>query len=266
MRAGDLRILPNFLIIGAQKSGTTTLYKYLNEHPAVERSFTQEVHYFDLNFHRGLPWYRAHFPTALRAQSFKREFGLDLQTGEASAYYMFHPLVCGRVRATLPDVRLLVVLRDPTERAWAQYLQNRSHNLEDLSFEDAIGREAERIAGERQRLIDDETATSFEYREHSYLSRGIYVDQIREWFEIFGREQIHILSSEKLLFDDPVPIVEGVQNFLGLSRSTPKQLRIYSREPKEPLNDAIRNRLNDHFRPHNQRLFDFLGIDFGWER
>jgi hypothetical protein len=264
-RTGALRVLPNFIIIGAQKSGTTRLYSYLNQHHAVARSFTQEVHYFDLNFHRRLPWYRAHFPSIFRARRFRRTFRTDLQTGEASAYYMFHPLACKRVRATLPDVRLIVVLRDPVERAWAQYLQNRDTNLESLVFEDAVEREEERLAGERQRLIDDETATSFSYREHSYLSRGIYVDQIRPWIELFGRKQIHIVSSEELLFHNPVSVVERVQDFLALPRAIPKRLRIYPREAKVPMNGATRNRLKEHFRPHNHRLFEYLGIDFGWE-
>ena len=120
-RTSRLRILPRYLIIGAQKSGTTTLYEYLNQHPAVARSFIQEVHFFDLNFARGLEWYRAHFPTYLRREYVRSRRRMELITGEASAYYLFHPLVCARVRETLPDVRLIVVLRDPVERAWAHY-------------------------------------------------------------------------------------------------------------------------------------------------
>ena len=262
----SLRILPDFLIIGAQKSGTTTLYTYLNQHPAVAQAFTQEVHYFDLNFHRGLSWYRAHFPTYLHARGIRRALGANLLTGEASAYYLFHPRVCERVWATIPHVRLIIVLRDPVERAWAQYLQNRATKLEDLAFEDAIDREEERLAGERRRLIEDESATSFSYREHSYLSRGIYVDQIRPWMELFPREQIHIVSSEELLFRDPASIIAQVQDFLALPRRPLEHLRIYPREAEVPINDATRTRLRKHFCPHNQRLFEYLGRDFGWGR
>jgi hypothetical protein len=262
----SVRILPNFLIIGAQKSGTTTLYAYLNQHPAVARALTQEVHYFDLNFHRGLSWYRAHFPTTGYARRIRGALGTDLLTGEASAYYLFHPRVCRRVWATLPQARLIIVLRDPVERAWAQYLQNRATNLEDLAFEDAIDREQERLAGEQRRLLEDDTASSFSYREHSYLSRGIYVDQIRPWMELFPREQIHIVSSEELLFRDPVSIVAQVQDFLGLPRRPLEQLRIYPSEAGVPINDATRARLREHFGLHNQRLFEYLGRDFGWGR
>jgi hypothetical protein len=262
----SIRILPDFLIIGAQKSGTTTLYAYLNQHPAVAEAFTQEVHYFDLNFHRGLSWYRAHFPTTVYARRIRGALGTNLQTGEASAYYLFHPQVCRRVWATLPRVRLIIVLRDPVERAWAQYLQNRATKLEDLAFEDAIDREEERLAGERRKLLEDEAATSFSHREHSYLSRGIYVDQIRPWMELFPREQIHFVSSEDLLFRDPASIVAQVQDFLALPRHPVKQLRIYPREAGVPINDATRARLRKHFQMHNQRLFEYLGRDFGWSR
>jgi hypothetical protein len=260
-----LRMLPGFLIIGAQKSGTTTLYNYLNQHPAVGPSFTQEVHFFDLNFQRGLDWYRAHFPTIFQRQLTKFQSGMELTTGEASAYYLFHPHVCWRVRKTLPDVRLLVVLRDPTERAWAHYLHNR-RAFEPLSFEDAIEQEEERLLGERLRLLRDEAATSFTYREFSYLSRGVYVDQIRAWMAIFPREQIHIACSEDLLFKDPAAVVERVQRFLGLPIRRPDRLRTYRREPKVAMNEATQRRLREHFRTHNQRLFDYLGIDFEWER
>jgi hypothetical protein len=265
-RTAALRMLPGFLIIGAQKSGTTTLYNYLNQHPAVGRSFTQEVHYFDLNFQRGLGWYRAHFPTVFHQRLTKLQSGIEPLTGEASAYYLFHPHVCWRVRQTLPEVRLIIVLRDPTERAWAHYLHNR-RAFEPLSFEDAIGQEEERLRGESLRLLRDESATSFTYREYSYLSRGVYVDQIRAWTSIFPREQIHIVCSEDLLFKDPAAAVDGVQNFLDLPPRRPNRLQTYDRERKlAAMNEATQRQLREHFRPHNQRLFDFLGVDFGWDR
>jgi len=259
-----LRMLPHFLIIGAQKSGTTTLYKYLNQHPAVARSLIQEVHYFDLNFARGLWWYRAHFPTIFQRMRVRRDLGMDLITGEASAYYMFHPLVCMRVRRTLPDARIIILLRDPVERAWAHYCQSRDIAFEHLSFEAAIEQEEQRLAGERLRLQRDGTAVSFEYREHSYLSRGIYVDQIQPWCETFPREQIHIAASEDLLFKHPAAVVARVQEFLGLPPREPERLRIYPREGKAAINEVTRTRLREHFRPHNQRLFRYLGTEFEW--
>ena len=142
---------------------------------------------------------------------------------------------------------------------------NRKIAFEHLSFDDAIDRDEVRIRGEWLRLMRDETATSFNYREYSYLSRGIYVDQLRPWMETFPRDQIHIASSEALLFKDPATVVEQVQDFLGVPRRRPERLRIYP--PKgNGMNGATLARLRDYFRPHNQRLFDYLGVDFGWER
>jgi sulfotransferase family protein len=260
----SVRMLPRFLIIGAQKSGTTTLYEYLNQHPAVARAFTQEVHFFDLNFTRGRSWYRAHFPTVLEREIVRRRSRQNLITGEASAYYLFHPQVCGRVRKTLPEVRLIVVLRDPVERAWAHYLDNRKIAFEDLSFEEAIAQEGKRLAGERLRLQDDERASSFAYREHSYLSRGLYLDQVSQWREVFPPEQIHIVRSEDLLFNDPASAVERVQRFLGLPPQPPARLKNYARAAATGMKEATHKCLREHFRPHNQRLYEYLGMDFDW--
>ena len=260
-----VRMLPGFIIIGAQKCGTTTLYEYLNQHPAVARALTQEVHFFDLNYRQGQSWYRAHFATKIAREIVRRRSGMELITGEASAYYLFHPLVCRRVRQALPDARLIVVLRDPVERAWAHYLDSRKIGFEPLTFEEALDQEEQRLAGERMRLLHGEGATSFAHREYSYLSRGVYVDQLRQWMEVFPRDQMHIVNSEELLFRSPLPVIAEVQRHLGLRPLPPARLKNYSRLSMTDINETTRSRLLDYFRPHNQRLFEYLGTKFDWE-
>src|SRR5580692_9445955 len=125
-------MLPGFLIVGAQRCGTTSMYRALSEHPEVRKAVLHKgVHYFDMNYGRGLGWYRAHFPLA-------RGGGV---TFESSPYYLFHPLAAERIAADLPGVKLIVLVRDPVERAYSAYTHERARGFETESFEQAIERE-----------------------------------------------------------------------------------------------------------------------------
>jgi hypothetical protein len=111
-----LRVLPNYLIIGAQKAGTSSLFNYLSMHPQVKNSYKKEVHYFDKNYDKPINWYKQYFP-------FK--FGVNDKTmiGEATPNYLYHPFVAGRIKKTIPDVKMIVLLRNPVERVISQYFQ-----------------------------------------------------------------------------------------------------------------------------------------------
>ena len=120
-RTSDRRQLPDFLVIGTKRGGTTSLWRYLIQHPLVPRLFpawnTKTSHYFEENWHRGEQWYRSHFPTDRRRQAMERRHGAPPRVGEAAPLYMFHPLAPGRVHDLMPQARLIVLLRDPVERA-----------------------------------------------------------------------------------------------------------------------------------------------------
>src|SRR6266540_2331415 len=132
------RMLPGFLVIGTKRGGSTSLYEYLIRHPDVAGCLlTKGSHYFDVNFGRGWSWFRAAFPLA---------GGRRTIAGEASPYYMFHPLAPQRIAAALPEVRLIAVLRDPVERAWSHYRYERHRGYEDLPFE-LLGAPASRLSG-----------------------------------------------------------------------------------------------------------------------
>ncbi|HXS47682.1 MAG TPA: sulfotransferase domain-containing protein, partial [Solirubrobacterales bacterium] len=167
------RPLPDFLIIGAQKGGTTSLHAYLSEHRRVSPSSTKEVHFFDHAYDRGLGWYRAHFQRSAKAP-------LSL-SGEATPYYLFHPLVPARVAETLPESRLIVILRDPVDRAFSHHNHELALGFEDLPFEEAIEREPERLEGEQERILEDPGYRSFAHQHHSYVSRGRYAEQLERW-------------------------------------------------------------------------------------
>src|SRR5690349_3699828 len=173
------RLLPDFLIIGAQRGGTTSLYNYLQAHPNIHSASIKEVHFFDRKFQKGVHWYRAHFPmrlTKVYAGRFRHE---GFVTGEASPAYLFHPQVPERIARLLPRVKLIVLLRNPVDRAYSQYYHTLQLGYETLTFEEAIAAEEERIAGEREKISQDEYYQSHAFKHQSYLSRGIYVDQLQ---------------------------------------------------------------------------------------
>jgi Sulfotransferase domain len=268
------RPMPDYLIIGAQRSGTTSLDSYLRRHPAVVPApLTKEVHYFDRNFHLGEGWYRAHFPTRAALQRRQRRAGLPHLplTGEATPYYVFHPHAPQRIARLLPHAKLIVLLRDPVARAWSHYHHEVALGFEPLSFEEAIDAEDDRLGGEHERMLANPGYSSFVHRHHSYLARGRYVEQLPAWQELFPPEQLLVVQSE-LLFADPDGQFARVQRFLGLPvvslpdyprRGQHRQGREGSRTRWGPK-EATRRRLADYFAPHNKALYELLDTDFGW--
>ncbi len=257
------RMLPDFLIIGEAKAGTTSLYRYLAEHPGVAPAFTKEVHYFDLHYRRGLAWYRAHFPLAAERLYAERVLGRPFVTGESSPY-LFHPCAAERIERTVPRARFLVLLRNPIDRAFSHYTRQ-TLRAEALSFEEAVEQEADRLAGEAERLRVETGARSVSHRKRSYLARGIYADRLQAWMARFPREQFCILNSERF-FADPRDSMAQVCDFLRppvvLQEAYPKYNVSRYRLTLEPA----RRRLVEYFAPHNQRLYGLLGMRFEWER
>jgi hypothetical protein len=247
----SLRPLPGFLIIGAQRAGSSSLFSYVCAHPDIAPPTHKEIHFFDNNWFRGVPWYRRHFPLALRSGSARL-------TGEASPYYLFHPAVPERVAATLPEVRLLAVLRDPVERAYSQYQHARRDGHETLSFEEALEREDERLAGEAELLARDPTHVSFAHRRLSYRTRGLYAEQLERWFAVFPREQLLVLRSEEL-FAEPDRVLASAFAFLGLEPFSLPAYPALNQRPYEPMSDAARAFLEGAFREPNRRLDALLG-------
>ncbi len=261
-----LRMLPHFMIIGTQKGGTTSLYQYLIEHPCIAPIWIKEPHFFDIYFYKGVHWYRSHFPTTVEQYYARHIQKHDLITGEASPYYLFHPQAAQRVAKTLPRAKFILLLRNPVDRAYSQYQhQTRQEGVEPLSFEEALASEEQRLAGEEEKILRDEKYFSFNHRHYSYLARSKYIEQLPAWMDVFPREQFLILRSEDL-YTDPKAIVKQTLDFLGLPSS-------YLKQEYKPFNDAkyakmapaTRERLLAYFKPYNDRLYDYLGRDFGWD-
>lgn len=267
---GKARILPSFLIIGAQRAGTTSLYDHLRHHPDIAEpaggeqsvSWRKELHFFDEKFWRGIDWYRSFFPLAA-SRRIARLRGSDLVAYEATPYYLFHPAVPERVARTIPDVRLIALLRDPIERAYSHYQMMLRKNTERLSFEDAIAAEEERLAGEEERLLADPRYFSRHHRHHSYISRGLYADQLERWFAHFPREQLLVLRAEDF-FAKPAEALADVLAFLGLRDWSPGEFEARNRASYAPIDAPLRRRLEERLAEPNARLERLLGRDFRW--
>ena len=158
--SGDL---PDYLVIGAQKAGTTSLYRYMISHPMIRPASDKQVHYFDFNYDKPFDWYRSQFPAGS---------GNGLVTGEATPYYIFHPDAARRVRLVLPDVKIVALLRNPIDRACSHYMHEIKNGTESLSFEDAVEAEEGRLRGEEDKICEGVNYYSYNHVKFSYLARG----------------------------------------------------------------------------------------------
>ena len=256
------RTLPNFLIIGEAKCGTTSLYDDLVQHPDVISALKKEIHFFDLRYDLGLNWYRAHFPFDWRTQS-RSNGSRRVITGEASPYYLYHPHAPGRIKKVLPRVKSIAMLRNPIDRAYSHHQHEFRKHRETRSFEEAVAQEAERLDGERQRMLNDEKYNSVEHRRRSYVARGIYVDGLSSWLSYFDRSQLLVVKSEDY-FRTPDVVFANVLRFLELPAWEPTRFAKRNTGRYDPVDPQLRRQLADYYEPHNRRLAEFLGIGIDW--
>jgi hypothetical protein len=252
-RIGQSRALPDVVILGAQKSGTTSLHGYLVQHPGVVEPLRKEVHYFDVNYGRGEAWYRAHFGRT-------GEPGLNL---DSSPYYLYHPAVPRRLKALLPDARLIILLRDPVRRAYSHYWHERGKGREKLGFEEAIAAEPGRLGQSETQLADGSLERSHEHQHFSYLARGRYAEQLERWIALFPREQFLILRFEDLA-RDPLGVLNKTLVFLDLPPVGSVSLEARNTRKYPPMAEATAARLRAYFEPHDRRLERLLGQTMGW--
>lgn len=258
------RMQPWFLVIGVKRGGSTSLHEYLLQHPDVlPPHVTKGSRYFDVNFHRGRAWFHSHFPTAAEARRHERKTGRTPMTGESSPYYFFHPLSPERIARELPEVRLLLALRDPVERAWSHFNYELTRGFEDLDIVSALDAEKERLSGEAERMRADPRYVSLHHRHHAYLARGRYAEQLRALYLQVSPERVLVISSEQM-FADTALTMRRVTDFLGLAPYTPERTRAFNANDYSAMTPEIRERLNSYYAPHNEDLFALLGERFPW--
>ena len=260
-----LRGLPDFVIIGAQKCGTTSLYDFVIQHPSIAPASNKELHYFSVRYKFGKQWYRSNFPTNWTRRRFYKKTSQKLLSGEASPTYLFYPMVSDRMKKMLPDVKLIVILRNPIDRAYSQYHFNVRYNNEALSFERAIELEKERCMGEKERLIKDPSYRAFRYRRYSYLARGVYADQLEDWFGHYSKNQFLILATEDFRKNSQQAL-DQVFDFLKVPPFQVETLRDLNVGNYKPMNKDTRKSLIEYFKPHNERLYKLLQHNFDWDK
>ncbi len=264
---GPLRTTPDLLIVGGQRCGTSSLYKWLGRHPNVAPSLRKEIEYFSIDYAKGERWYRAHFPLAVRrivAGWLKRPF----VTFEATPDYLFDPRAPQRAHDLVPDAKIIILLREPADRAISHYHHNERLGHEPLDLETALRSESERIAGEMERTLAEPDYRAVELRRFSYAGRSRYAEQIARWTERYPADQVLILKSEDL-FGDTEATFARILEFLGLPAWQPPEFRNYSyinslagtyTAPEPAIAEFLAGELGDA----NAELVRMLGEEFTW--
>lgn len=261
-----VRMPPDFLIVGTQRGGTTSLFRTLAKHPDVVAPLLHKgVHFFDTADHyaRGFTWYQGHFP--VRQIANRRAKNGHAITGEASPYYMFHPLAPERIARHLPEAKLVVLLRDPTERAFSSHKQETARGFETVSFAEALELEDSRLAGEDERIRADPSYQSFAHQHHAYRRRGLYAHQLVGLFEAVGRDRVLVVDTDDL-FAPGSGDWPRLLHHLTLASWTPNALPRDNARPSRALDPALRDELDAYFTPHDDELMRLLGRDLAWRR
>ena len=239
------RMRPDFLIIGVQKGGTSSLFYYLKFHPQIRRPIKKEVHYFNMFFDRGLTWYLAHFP--LRSSKHI--------TGEASPDYIFHPDSPQRVNEFNPDMKLILLLRDPIKRAYSAYQMNRRMGIDKSNtFEQAIQYELDH---------KDEFAEVYNYERHNlfYLERGLYAQQIEQWTKVIDKKNLLVINSNDF-FSDTNAVLKQVYHFLNIEVQLPPTLKPMNVGSYPPLSEETYTNIQDYFKADAHKLKTEWQIEF----
>ena len=248
------RVLPNFIIIGTVRSGSTSLYYNICEHPSVLEAAYDEIGYFDSNYHLGQNWYRSMFPTQKMMDKIREDTRYSI-TGEDTPFYFWKQEVAERIFSDIPETKIIIILRNPVDRAYSNYKLAVRENNEKLTFEEAIEEEIEFLS--KNSFL--ETVNRF----RSYLTKGMYVNQIKPWLDIFPRNQFHILSTEQMK-NKPHETLNQVFKFLSIPNYNIKNPQKRKLADYKKMNDNTRERLLKYYKPYNQEFFESIKQKFEW--
>jgi hypothetical protein len=267
--------MPDFLLIGAKRGGTTSAYFHLLSHPDVLPLFpsakmtpkardTKGTHYFSSEFDMGSLWYASHFPSRARRGWHHARFGVRPIAGEASPYYLAHPAAAARAAAAVPAATILVALRDPIERAYSAWREQTRNGVETLSFEDAVAAEPDRVGRDAEHLANDADAYSFAHEFQTYVGQSRYAESLSRWLECYPPSQVHVWASEEY-YADPVQTMEGVCKMLGLTPGllAERGARLNA-APASEMAAATRSRLREAFAEDVAATWTLLGREMPW--
>ncbi len=260
--SSPFRVLPKCFVIGVVRSGTTSLYHYLGQHPCIGSSAYDEIGYFDDNYHLGVNWYKSLFPTKFTKNKIIKKHGSFL-TYDVTPFYIYNPLVARRISASFPRAKIISNLRNPIDRAYSNYIQMYQDGDATKTFEEMIQMSMDEIEKNKAKLNDEVYIADIFYQ--NILARGFYADQLKIWFEKFQKKQILIIPSEDLALK-PDQVLAKVFEFLDLPYFKIKDFTRQNKREYHPMKDETRKLLVEFYKPYNKKLFDMLGRKFDWDK
>ena len=259
---GSIRVLPDFLVIGAKRCGTTSLFYHLPEHPCISKSPHDNMGFFNDNFHLGVNWYKSFFPTIFTRNKIKSEFG-NFLAFDVTTTYMEEESTANNVYQIKPNMKIIVILRNPVDRAYSQYHLNLREKAEKRSFEDAMEENMNELNKESHERY--EIKPKFSVEENNYLKKSLYAQQLRHWLNIFPMESMLILSTEEFESKQQV-IYNKIFEFLNISQFEVKNTEKMEKGSYPQMKSETRSLLLDYFRSHNNELFKLINKKFDWEK
>ena len=255
------RTLPYFIIIGVGRAGTTALYSYLIQHPSIhpalndDNKLASDIHFFEYMISDDIQWYRSHFPILSSKQI----------TGEFTSTYIYHPDVPKRIFNLLPQIKLIVILRNPIDKAYSTYYQQFRYGECSTTFEETIEAEFQRMNLLKKFPEINSSNPDFSNSvAHNIIRHGIYADYLENWLNIFNKDQLLILNADDLK-QYTEKTLEHVFNFLNVSNHNIKNTSKISARKYPSMDNSTRKKLIDFYKPHNQRLNKLLGTSFQWD-
>jgi hypothetical protein len=262
--SAGLRVEPSFIVVGAQRCGTTSLFRALMSHRNVLRPIMHKgVNYFDVSSDKSWSWYLGHFPLKASVKRHAAPGSDSAAVFEASGYYMFHPHAPRRIAAALPAVKIVAMVRDPVQRAYSAYKHEFARGFETESLERALELEDERIEPELAKMQADPTYESQAYRHQAYRRRGHYAEQLQTFADLLGPERLHIVESERF-FSEPEQEYGRLLEFLRLPALMPSSFGQFNARPGSSLSPELDAQLREHFAPHDDALAAMLGRSPSW--
>ena len=253
---GPNRVLPDFLIIGAKRCGTTSLFTNLPEHPSITKSHHDNMGFFNDNFHLGVNWYRSFFTTKSHKRKIEKKIG-ECLSFDTTTTYMENRTTAENVKKIKSNMKIIVMLRNPIDRAYSQFNRTIKDNGEVGKFEDIIKEEI-------NELVNEENSFKITRNKSNYIKKGIYYEQLKPWFELFPRKNIGVFPTEEFKIDSK-KIYNEIFDFLNLPHFIIKNNRIMEKGDYLPMKKELRNSLSSFYKEHNEKLFKLIRKRFEWE-
>ena len=273
---GFIRVIPDFLVIGAKRCGTTSLYRHLPEHQCISRSLRDNIGFFNENYHLGINWYKSLFPTKFTRDKIIKKHGKFL-TYDVTPQYLREPYVAKRMFQMFPKMKLIVLLRNPVDKSYSHHIMGRNSNTlhnnpewkgidnKQVSFEYIVNRDIEYISKYEKEngKLDDSYFRNVITKTN--LARGFYAQFLRKWFDVYDRKQFLILSSSELA-NSTQKTLNKIFKFLEIPEYDIPDTTKINTQKYEPMNKQTREILIKFFKKYNNELYELIDRKFDWDK